>query len=344
MTDQPKVLQVMASGQEGGAELFFERLAAGLQQADITQRLAVKNGTPRNARLRSQGLDVVELPFGGLFDLKTAQALTQQASDFKPTVVLSWMNRATKFCRPGDYVLAARLGGYYNLKYYRRCDHLIGNTRGIVEYLRREGWPEERTHYLPNFVTLPAAMPVSRSDLGTPDDAPLAVALGRLHTNKGFDVLLAAMAKLPRFHLWLAGEGAERQALEAEAQRLGISDRVHFLGWRADTAALLAAGDMLVCPSRHEPLGNVVIEGWAARRPVVAAASAGPAELIRNAETGILVPVENADELAAAMEKVEKNRAVREQLAAAGHAAYEAEFSEPRVVALYREFFKTVRR
>jgi glycosyltransferase involved in cell wall biosynthesis len=334
----------MASGQEGGAELFFERLAAGLKRVQVEQRLAVKSGTPRNVRLKGQGLDVVELPFGGLFDFKTAPALKRQAADFRPSVILSWMNRATKFCRPGDYVLAARLGGYYNLKYYRHCDHLIGNTRGIVDYLRREGWPENKTHYLPNFVSLPSAPPVARSTLNTPEDAPLALALGRLHPNKGFDVLLAAMEKLPRFHLWLAGEGPERQALESGAQTLGIAQRVHFLGWRPDTAALLAAVDMLVCPSRHEPLGNVVIEGWAARKPVVAAASAGPVELIRNGETGILTPVENADELAKAMGRLMGDPSMRSQLAVAGYLAYEAEYSEARVVGLYREFFESVSR
>lgn len=333
----------MASDQEGGAELFFERLAEGLQKTGTIQRLAVKKGVARNTRLRAAGLDITELPFGGLLDFGTASALKRQAREFHPTVILSWMNRATKFCRPGDYVLAARLGGYYNLKYYRRCDHLIGNTRGIVDYLRREGWPESRTHYLPNFVTIPPLPPMPRSALGTPDDVPLALALGRLHPNKGFDVLLTAMEKLPRFHLWLAGEGPERKALEMQAQKLDIAGRVHFLGWRADTAALLAAADMLVCPSRHEPLGNVVIEGWAARRPVVAAESAGPLELIKNGESGLLAAVENADELAAAMNRVAENTSLQSQLGAAGYSAYEAEYSEARVIGLYREFFETVK-
>ena len=54
-----------------------------------------------------------------------------------------------------------RLGGYYDLRYYRGCDHLVGNTRGIVDWLRRSGWPAERTHYLPNFVDEFAATPAA---------------------------------------------------------------------------------------------------------------------------------------------------------------------------------------
>jgi glycosyltransferase involved in cell wall biosynthesis len=119
---------------------------------------------------------------------------------------------------------------------------------------------------------------------------------------------------------------------------------VRFLGWREDAAALLAAADMLVCPSRHEPLGNVVIEAWAAGKSVVAASSAGPAVLVRDGVNGLLVPVEDADALARAVTRLAENRILRGELAAAGRAAYGAEFSESVVVAQYREFLERVAR
>src|SRR5262249_52949162 len=147
--------------------------------------------------------------------------------DFQPRVVLTWMSRATQLCPRGDFVHVARLGGYYKLEHYRRCHHLIGNTRDIVAYLVREGWPAGRAHYLPNFVPSMQGAPVARSELDTPPEAPLALALGRLHANKGFDVLLEAVARVPLLHLWLAGDGPLRGALKAQAQRLGIAHRVH---------------------------------------------------------------------------------------------------------------------
>jgi glycosyltransferase involved in cell wall biosynthesis len=132
--------------------------------------------------------------------------------------------------------------------------------------------------------------------------------------------------------------------LETRAQRLAVGNRVRFLGWREDTAALLATADMLVCPSRHEPLGNVVIEAWAAGVPVTAAASAGPASLVRDGITGLLVPLDDADALARAMTRLAENRTMRAELAAAGHAAHAAEFSESVVIARYREFLARVAR
>ena len=128
------------------------------------------------------------------------------------------------------------------------------------------------------------------------------------------------------------------------AAELGVAGRARFLGWRDDTADLLAAADILACPSRHEPLGNVVIEGWAHGLPVVAAASDGPRELVRDGETGLLVPVEDAAALAAALASVIADGPLRARLTAAGRAAYEADFTEARVVARYLAFFAAIER
>ena len=199
-------------------------------------------------------------------------------------------------------------------------------------------------HYLPNFAEIAPAPPVPRASLDTPADAPLAIALGRLHPNKGFDVLLEAVAKVPGLYLWLAGEGALRAALRRQAASLGIEDRVRLLGWRQDVGALLAAADMLVCSSRREPLGNTIIEAWAARKPVVACAAAGPAELIDQDKTGLLVPVDDVTALGEAMRALVQDKARAQALAEAGYAVFDAQFSEPRVVARYREFLAKVMR
>jgi glycosyltransferase involved in cell wall biosynthesis len=339
-----RLAQAMAGARHGGAETFFVRLALALHRAGQEQRVVIRRDGERAAALRAGGLAPVELPFRGLLDYRTRFGMRRILREYQPQVVLTWMSRATRLCPPGEFVHVGRLGGYYDLKNYRRCDHLIGNTRDIVAYLVREGWPERRAHYLPNFVPEMTAAPIARASLETPEGAPLALALGRLHPNKGFDVLIEALARAPGIHLWLAGEGPERARLETRAERLAVAQRVRFLGWREDTAALLAASDMLVCPSRHEPLGNVVIEAWAAGTPVVAAASAGPAALIRDGVTGLLVPVEDADALARAMTRLAENRTVRGELAAAGRSTYAAEFSESVVVAQYREFFDHVAR
>lgn len=328
-----KVLQVMAGARVGGAEAYFERLVPALQRAGLDQRAVIRHHPERAARLAAAGIGVRQLGFRRPFGFITRRALVREVAEFAPDLVLSWMSRAASFCPAGKALHLGRLGGYYDLKYYRGCDHLIGNTRDIVDSLKAQGWPAERAHYLPNFVDSEQQPAVPRAALDTPEGVPLLLALGRLHVNKAFDVLLQALKQTPAAYLWLAGEGPERQRLTKLAGALKIAERVRFLGWRSDVPALLAACDLLICPSRHEPLGNVVLEAWAQGRVVVAAAAQGPTGLITQGETGVLVPRDDPQALAAGVERLLEDPALAARLAARGRAAYEAEFTESVVVA-----------
>jgi glycosyltransferase involved in cell wall biosynthesis len=333
-----RVAHIMAGAPAGGAELFFERLALAQHRAGDEIRAIIRREPARAARLAE--LDPVQLGFGGAFDLLTGRRLRAALTRFAPRVAVAWMSRAARFAPRGKWVLVGRLGGYYDLKYYRRCDHLVANTRALAAWIVAEGWPADRTHYLPNFA--PDLAGATPERLGVPDGVKLVLALGRLHRNKAFDVLIRALPHLPGVHAVIAGEGPERASLEALARAEGVADRLHLPGWRHDTGALLAGCDVLACPSRHEPLGNVVVEAFAAGRPVVAAAAAGPRELIRPGEDGLLVPVEDAPALATSLGLVLGTPAFAGRLAAAGRARFEAEFAEAPVLALWHRFLTTV--
>jgi glycosyltransferase involved in cell wall biosynthesis len=338
-----KVAQVMAGAPAGGAELFFERLSVALANAGETVLPVIRRNPARAHRLRAGGLEPLQLGFGGPLDLLTRPRLGAALRRFAPDLVVAWMNRAAGATPAGDWVLAGRLGGYYDLSYYRRCDHLIGNTRSITDWIVSQGWPAQRAHYLPNFSPdMAGAEPVPRAELGVPPDATLLLALGRLHRNKAFDVLIRALPRLPKLHLAIAGEGPERDALQTLARSEGVAERLHLLGWRSDTGSLLASADMLVCPSRHEPLGNVVIEAWAARCPVVAAAADGPRELITPGVDGILVPPEDPAALADAIVSVLDAPTRGAALAEAGRVRYQSDFAEAPVVTRWRQFLATV--
>lgn len=337
-----RVLQAMAGSEHGGAEAFFERLAPALARAGLEQRVLIRENAERAGVLRAGGIEPVQLDFGGLLDFSTKPAFKREIASFRPDVVMTWMSRATRFCPRGDFIHVARLGGYYDLKYYDRCNHLIGNTPDIVAYAVRGGWPRERAHYLPNFVDCEPMPAIPRATLGVPEEAKLLLALGRLHTNKAFDVLIDALPSLPDMWLLLAGEGPEEAALKERARKLGVADRIRFLGWRRDVGVLYSAADMLVCPSRYEPLGNIVIEAWAHQRPVVAARSMGPSHLIHHDDLGVLVPVDDAASLAEGIRRVFDDPALRARIVAAGRRHYETEFTEQAIVARYLAFFKAI--
>jgi glycosyltransferase involved in cell wall biosynthesis len=132
--------------------------------------------------------------------------------------------------------------------------------------------------------------------------------------------------------------------LKSLADAQGVAQRVRFLGWREDVPSLLAAADVLVCPSRVEPLGNVVIEAWAHGKPVVAAAAIGPKTLIKEGVSGLLVPIDDPDALAEALRHVMNDKSFAARLAAGGRAAYDAAFTEAAVVRRYLDLFAEVAR
>ena len=213
------------------------------------------------------------------------------------------------------------------------ADRLIGNTRGIVAWLRHQGWPVDRTSYLPNFVEDLHGHPPA-TDLA--DGRPWILALGRLHRDKAFDILIPAMRSVPGARLAIAGEGPERASLERLARRAGVADRVRFLGWRTDVGALLGAARLFVSSSRVEPLGNMVLEAWSAGCPVIAAAADGPAELIEQEVTGLLCPREDPGALGAAMAALLGDGVRAARLAAAGRLRFQTDFARQPVLAVWQ--------
>lgn len=338
-----RVLTLLAGAAQGGAETFAVRLTVSLARAGMDVTMALRPQPDRLARLAAAGVPAVRLPFGPpSVDLLTRWGVAATARRVRPDVVLAFMSRASAFAPRGPWTVVGRLGGYYPLRHYRRCDHLVGISEDICAHIRAGGWPADRVHHIPNYaegVPLPA---IARATFDTPDGVPLVLALGRLHTNKAFDVLLDAMAALPGVWLWLAGEGPEREALTARARRLGIAERVRFLGWRTDVGALFAAADAFVVPSRHEPLGSVLMEGFFYGLPMVAAASQGPRQVVTDGEDGLLVPVDDAPAMATALARVLSDRGLAERLVAAGRRTYEAKYSEAVIVGAYRDLFARI--
>jgi glycosyltransferase involved in cell wall biosynthesis len=144
---------------------------------------------------------------------------------------------------------------------------------------------------------------------------------------KGQAVLLEALGVLrdrPGWTLWQVGgaqrkrEGRYLQSLRESAERLGIADRVRFLGQRSDVAALLGAADVFCQPNlAPEPFGISFIEAMSAGLPVVTSAAGGALEII-DASCGLLVPAGDARALAAALERLMQDPAERERLGRAG--------------------------
>jgi glycosyltransferase involved in cell wall biosynthesis len=119
---------------------------------------------------------------------------------------------------------------------------------------------------------------------------------------------------------------------------------VKFVGWRTDRGALLKAADVCIFPSREEPFGNVILEAWAYGVPLVAAASKGPAWLVRPGHDAMLVPVDDVGALTDAVKQVLSSEGLRQRLVTNGFRRLAAEFSELTVMDQYTRLFERVMR
>ena len=334
------VLHLLGTAGEGGAETYFLDLVAALAADGVSQAAAIRANANRQAALERLGAPTGVFGFGGPLDLLTRPRVKRFALQRETKLLLAWMNRAARHAPSGPWARIARLGGYYNLKYYRGFDELVANTEDIADWIVGQGWPAGKVRYIPNFaLAAPDVPPADRAALQTPEDAPLLLGMGRLHESKAHDVTLRALTQIPDAYLWIAGAGPLEAKLKAMAQALGVAGRVRFLGWRTDPSALYRAADICVFPSRYEPLGNVVIQSWAHGLPVIAAASQGPAALIADGEDGLLVPIDDADALAEAVNRLIADPMTCIRLVQNGAERVESQFSPAAVVTQWRALF-----
>src|SRR4029077_5625705 len=173
-------LTVLAGAPGGGAGTFFVSLSCALSRAGLGVCSLIRPEPARALSLGEAGILYQTAPFGSAFDFSTTAKFRSMAAEFRPDVVLAFAGRAASFMRRGEYVLIGRLGGYYNLNNFRECDYLVCNAPDLMRHVAEGGWPRSHAVLIPNFASVPDALKVERAEFGTPEDAPLALALGRL--------------------------------------------------------------------------------------------------------------------------------------------------------------------
>jgi glycosyltransferase involved in cell wall biosynthesis len=220
-----------------------------------------------------------------------------------------------------------------------RAARVIANSRATAAAFTAAGGRESLVRVVHNGIdaapfgaVTPEAAADTRAALGIPAGAFVVSLFGRFHPWKGQQVLLEALAALPRVHALfvgapLFGEEAFESALHALAAKTGVAERAHFLGFRADVPELMRASDAVVHASVYpEPFGRVIVEGMLAGRPVIATRAGGVTEIIDD-ETGILVPPNDTAKLANAITSLAEDPVHAARLAAAGMKRAREEFS-----------------
>lgn len=328
-------------GKDGGAERFFVNLANALAERGVEQKFVIRPDRIWREEISDLG-QIVENHYrrSSLSQFWLEWKVRQMVREFKPDALVSWMPRASRLMpKVGDAIKITRLGDFpQKLNHFKNCDVLVGNVPGIGERCRDLGWTK-RVEIISNFAKEIKPVPVTRASLDTPEDAFVISSAGRFVPRKGMDALIRATAKLDNAWLWLVGDGKEKDNLIAIAKEVGMSDRLRFAGWQKEPAHFLAATDVFCMPSRHEPLGNVVLEAWSLGLPVVSSRSEGPSWFMRDGDNGLMVDIDDIDGYANAFQRLRTDKALCKTLIAGGNHSLDHQFSKKAIADQYIDLF-----
>jgi len=236
------------------------------------------------------------------FDPSAPTRLRRMTEALAPQLVLAHGSRAASLALKafaGRIPVAAVVHNFRARRDLAKADLAICVSQAVTE----DVWihfPHLRAVTVENFA------PLSPGPGPTANEGPPRIgSIGRMHRNKGYDVLLEAAARLKArgldFRLTLAGDGPELAALKTQAASLGLADIVAFPGWMDSPVNVLKTLDLFVLSSRVEPFGLVVIEAMAFGVPVVATDIDGPRSILAGGQLGSLVRAGNPDALAIAI-------------------------------------------
>ena len=202
-------------------------------------------------------------------------------------------------------------------RYYNQADIVTANTFGALCTMQVYV-DAHKLHFVPNplkFNHNPAS--VLQSELNF--NRPFILSVGRLHPQKSLDVLIRSFAALPlemsHWHLIIVGQGNLLDELVYQARFNGVEDRVIFTGQIDDPLPYYRAGEIFALPSRHEGMSNALMEAMNFEMPVIVSdASPGPLELVEHHQTGLVVPIDNVESLAQAIEQLVNDKGLRRRL------------------------------
>ncbi len=211
---------------------------------------------------------------------------------------------------------------------WRDASAVVANSQGLAD-LARQFERRARIDVIPAGADIDGIAP--KSDYSSNQNVEL-LFVGRLVKQKGLDVLFEALGKLDpaqSWHLTLVGDGPERSALSSQAAETNLSHRITFKSWtdKSMLPGIYRGADVFVLPSRDEGMANVLLEAMAAGLPLVGTDIAGTAEVMISEKTGLLVPPENTDALAAALTTLINDSARRESYGRAARARVETSYS-----------------
>lgn len=364
-----KILHIISSGGMYGAEAVILNMSRALNKGPHRSMLGVfSNSSQPNLQLHQaaarEGIESHLISCDGQMDrsvpaslrtlVKQTGADVVHAHGYKADVYLSFLLRRLRTpvvstCHTWyDNDIFVRLYGALDRLALRRFAGVVAVSSEVERRLLHAGVPRHRVRLIRNGIDLDPFDRRRHPTSGERDaSSGLTVGLvGRLSREKGIDLFLRAAAsvlvQMPSTRFVVVGDGPDRAALEQLIGELGIGHRASLLGRREDMPSVYASLDVMVSASRQEGLPVALLEGMASGLPLVATAVGAVPSVIREGQTGILIPPENAELLASSILELLRDAPMRQRFGAAARTLIEDEFSADRMTSEYLHLYEEV--
>ncbi len=363
------LLHVIDTTGPGGAETVFIELADRLRRRGYRSLVLVRGPGWVKSTLEQRGLEPIELDAKGSFNLGFLRALGGLIRREQVDLIQSHLLGSNVYCALAGALTRRPVVGTFHgmvdispnerrrgLKLWvmeRGIRRFVAVSDGLARAVAAEGLlnPKKTSVIYNGIDTARYQRPRHRelvARLGLPQDALLVGSLGNVRPAKGYDQLIRSAALLaeryPRLHFVIAGhiKQSVMQPLQALMGELRVADRVHFLGFCDDSADFLAGVDLFLLSSTSEGFSISTIEAMASGLPVLVTRCGGPEEIVRDGETGLMVPPADPANLAEGLAQLLDDPALATRLAAAGRADALARFDIEAMVDQYEAVYRAV--
>jgi N-acetylgalactosamine-N,N'-diacetylbacillosaminyl-diphospho-undecaprenol 4-alpha-N-acetylgalactosaminyltransferase len=285
-------------------------------------RMNIKKIIAQGKVLRIYEPDIVLSVSGTNITLVIAKYLFKRTSK----IILSEHTMPSAFTRESRWIIKFFTRTFISLM-YPRADVIVVPSKAVADDLfLHYRVSQEKIRVIPNPLDIEQVQDAANAQpaFHFPDDGSFRVGfVGGLSREKNVGCLLKAFAMVKRkgtpVRLFLVGDGDERETLINLTKELFIGDAVHFLGYQENPYALMKKFDALVVPSFYETFSYVVLEAMACKVPVISTKWQGSEDIYKNMENSLLVPMNDENQLADAIEKVLLQEDLRKKLVSHGY-------------------------
>ncbi len=307
------------------------RIAAAQQAMGDTVHILTKPLPAFEEAAEAAGIEVTSAGIHGKLNLAAPYRIAEHIRAVGAQVVLTVHSTATLWGIRGAAIARVPCVAYMqaaNTRWpYNRAPATIGCAEFVRQHLIAGGMPPDRVYAVPNGIDATPYLDDAdrtniRRELGLAEGDVAVGTLAHFTPRKAHaDLLKAAVIAVrsaPSLVLLWAGEGPLERSLRIEAARMGLADRVRFLGFRSDALRLHRAFDIFCLPSLLEGLPLSVLEAMASARPCVVTAVSGNPEIVVEGVTGFLVPPRDPERLAEAIAELANDPIARAAMGEAG--------------------------